>query len=341
MTSFIFLFLACLLKLLHCACMSDTTSLPSTKSGCLLQRAKTQATQQASAGPLHKQHAVLLDGRSSLQAPAGSLPPDVIIQYGEKRTATTLQHHSLCLAMNILHSGAAPCPLVATDEISTQRTSDMVTNASVFPVIKTHYTESLRKMVQLGLQKGRRVLVFATAINDTAGSDGNIQDWQASAQHLSRNLSVHVEYAQITKLLSKRGYHLVEDYASFFQLSDNQTQDFMTYIRYWDVLRQCCGKQMSADWFAVLAGDESWIPHHSPEDSAYPACETYNLDEVEQDLITSHAFQQYALMGDVNLRKVSGEDGEFNGTYCSRFSSEVRRGQEEEKKRMSKHSWAD
>ena len=52
----------------------------------------------------------------------------------------------------------------------------------------------------------------------------------------------------------------VHAYAELFGLSAGRLYALLEFLRFWDVLRQCCGVQMSADARAALFRDAGATP---------------------------------------------------------------------------------
>jgi len=300
------------ITILLLACTVHALPSNSSEPSCLLQTAIHPAVNPA------------LQDEPKIRAKTDILLPNMIIQWGEPRTATTLQFQSLCLLLTIMNPEKTKCAFVWPDHWEEEsNVSGLIHDSSSILVLKVHDEQIMKNVRKRGLEAGRDVWLFATADNETAGSDGNFVDWQPTARHLSNSLHIDVKYAQVISLLSARGHHILEDYKAIFDLSDEQTDNMIAYMRYWDVLRQCCGTQMSEDWRGILVGSHA-IPHHDPSDSAYPACQVYDLDEVEQALINLPVYQEFALKGPFQLRTASNLDKDFSGSYCSWFQRQVR-----------------
>lgn len=190
-----------------------------------------------------------------------------------------------------------------------------------YHVIKTHDFENVRK---LGAKFKRPLWVFSTA-GPEARAAGLAGDSEALTAQFGNNSQFPLKYVQVLSSLSMRGYFLVGDYASIFGLGEEDKKKLLHYIRFWSVLRQCCGAQLSADWRSVLQGGRP--THHSPFDPSNPFCETYDIDAVESTLLQSDITKQ--------MREKKVKAGkyasyypeslpEFNGTYCSWFNRQIK-----------------
>jgi len=250
--------------------------------------------------------------------------PNMIIQWGVPRTATTLQFQTLCLIMTLKHPEKTTCSFVQEKTTATEKSRlySMIKHAkNSIIVLKTHDEKLMKTLRKKGRAAGRDVWLFATADNKTAGSDGNVLDWQPTTAKLSKRLHTPVKYAQVLSLLSARGKSILKDYKPIFQLSDEETDHMMAYMSQWDILRQCCGAQMSDDWREFL------VRSHGKRRQDAGVCGSKNLadlDEVEKRLTRLPVYKRFALKGPVQLRKASGLDHAFSGSYCSWFQRQVR-----------------
>ena len=125
----------------------------------------------------------------------------------------------------------------------------------------------------------------------------------------------------------------MSDYVSKFDLSAVQATDVADYIRLWDILRVCCGAQMSKVYRAQLhsLGNSTYTrrnatmhkhmhsqkKHKRVKRSPSDDCDTTQLDDIERRLMQTNVYQSCAAGTDL-LGKVSLQDGYLDGTYCSR-----------------------
>jgi hypothetical protein len=194
--------------------------------------------------------------------------PDTVIQYGRPRSATTLQYRTLCSIMKLVKGTSVRCGFVAdlNDEPEWGRE---------FRVIKTH--QPPQEWPQHMFKDN--VWFFFTGDNGI--------NWHSEAAHLANDLGRDVKYVQLFDNLAMHGYTLAADYQPIFALNNSQCESLLTYLRYWDVLRQCCGPQMSQDWRATLQHDAAHEPYWALEDTAYPACEMYDIDKVQSNMLNT------------------------------------------------------
>lgn len=197
--------------------------------------------------------------------------PDTVIQYGKPRSATTLQSEALCDIMLLIKGSSVRCGFVS--DLNSQEQMNQV--QSEFRVIKTHQPP----------EKWPQHMFKDNAWFFFTGDDGT--NWQSEAARLANDLGRDVKYVQLRDNLAMHGYTVVSDYQQIFDLDKSQVESLLTYLRYWDVIRQCCGDQMSQDWRATLQNDTAHELHWTLEDAAYPACEIYDLDTVQSNMLNT------------------------------------------------------
>ena len=83
--------------------------------------------------------------------------------------------------------------------------------------------------------------------------------------------------------------------------------------------------QMSADWRKQLTHSASYKQHHDKNSSPYPACEMYNISEVEKLLMKTYVYQHFAHIPSLQdiIGKPSNVDGKLDGTYCERCNKNI------------------
>mmetsp|Transcript_18988 Transcript_18988/g.40042 ORF Transcript_18988/g.40042 Transcript_18988/m.40042 type:complete len:817 (-) Transcript_18988:112-2562(-) len=114
---------------------------------------------------------------------------------------------------------------------------------------------------------------------------------------------------------------LVQEYVAGFGLSEKDEANLNEYFRHWEILRQCCGQQMSMKWRNDLMPQEFKVSKFK----SHPTCKTYNIDAIEQAFMQTELYstiEQYPSIQPLN--KPSLNDGHLNGTYCSSYADLVR-----------------
>jgi hypothetical protein len=125
-----------------------------------------------------------------------------------------------------------------------------------------------------------------------------------------------IVYAQETAAMAQRDWKVIEDYKSVFSLTDSEFAEVVDYIRLWDILRRCCGPQMSSDYRARLLRHKTYKPHRQSGNVAFDACENYDIDAVEKAFIATSLTQRCEALVAVS----SGLSWAIpNGQFCKRY----------------------
>ena len=206
-------------------------------------------------------------GLSFSLAPVEWTPGVNIIQHGMPRTASTFQYQLLCIAAILK---AEQFNLSVSCQYHRHNVSADIN------VIKTHaFSESE------SLWKGmpRKHLFVSVQNNESAR---NLQ-----SKPTFRNVALFQIYADFVL----RTTSSLLDYTLLLQLSHDEVVVMHEYLRYWQVLRRCCGSQASIDWRSEMH-NSSLRAHdlHAPDSID---CHLYNLDAVEQRLRNSVACLQF------------------------------------------------
>ena len=139
-------------------------------------------------------------------------------------------------------------------------------------------------------------------------------------------------YVQSVAAVARRDWKIIEDYREIFDLDKEEYGAVVQFMRLWDVLRRCCGPQMSLDYRMRLYGKKNYAPHLTSESVAWDACEMYDIDQVELQ------FMRSTLVNRCNGRPIDGgrprstinlEDSlqarlpwsKVSGTFCSSYKN--------------------
>lgn len=229
--------------------------------------------------------------------------PRQVVQWGAPRTATALQFQILCaIAFLVRHdsSTAVRCQYRGSGG------SVPPPAANRYDVFKFHErpampTESTRE----------RLWVIATGLD---------ADWNTTVDQrdaIESHLGWPVHLTQQPAELRRRGWeHFATKYADAFRLTMPQREALVEYTRHWEVLRRCCGTQMSSSWRAALQG--------AAADGRAHACAAHDLDAVEAALMTTEVYRRFGAR-DKHLRSLSLRDGDLNGSYCRWANEQVGR----------------
>jgi len=116
-------------------------------------------------------------------------------------------------------------------------------------------------------------------------------------------------------------YSLIDVYVAGYNLPEKHRRLLREYFVQWEILRQCCGKQMSIKW----RNDMMPIQYKIDKFGSHPKCATIDIDIVERTFMNT---QIYTLIDEYpsvrELNKPSMKDDALNGTYCSSYNHLVR-----------------
>ena len=70
-------------------------------------------------------------------------------------------------------------------------------------------------------------------------------------------MNKNVTYEASLETLNRLGVHIIYEYQQFFNIPTKLMDLVYEYMRYWDILRVCCGPQMSEDWRQALLNNSS------------------------------------------------------------------------------------
>jgi hypothetical protein len=132
-----------------------------------------------------------------------------------------------------------------------------------------------------------------------------------------------VAFVQDMETLKEDGLSsLVDVYVAGYGLPEKYRLSLNDYFSKWEILRQCCGKQMSMKWRNEMMPEEYKIESIA---SNHPICPSIDIDGVERAFMNT---ELYSLIEDHPsvrvLNKASLKDDSLNGTYCSSYNHLVR-----------------
>ena len=183
-------------------------------------------------------------------------PGQPIFQFSRPRTASTFQAMLLCLIVKLKSPDRARCVF--------RSDANLRFMAQPYEVVKTHVAPILQNESRIAPDRRRGMerdfLVF-TSIDHVLGSV-----WPGAA------------YEQLYEAFASAPLREVDAYVPIFGLSRVEASAIRSYLRYWMILRQCCGLQQSHAHRMQLLGCEPDVSVDSPE---FPGCEMYNLTAVE------------------------------------------------------------
>ena len=169
----------------------------------------------------------------------------------------------------------------------------------------------------------------------TDGSDGKLGiipagSWGFKTTRDEKNGELHrknndtnLKYTQHLEDVLTVGYKIAKDYQAIFGLNDSQMELLLMFLEQWDVIRQCCGTQMSKHWRAQLISNTY--------DTSKSMCSTYNITDVEKKLMATPVYKLLANTKTSNgflkliLRPSIHDKGDLTGTYCQTYNDAVKK----------------
>jgi hypothetical protein len=140
-------------------------------------------------------------------------------------------------------------------------------------------------------------------------------NWPLEEHAVLRGAYDAISYVQYTERLAKYGLNaILKDYTDIFQLSPVESADFREYMTLWDVLRVCCGSQMSSHYRQRLHSNKP-PPATKYKRIASDFCEDHNLGEIERKIISTVVFHRCE---GHRVKYLSSRDQILDGTYCER-----------------------
>ena len=131
-----------------------------------------------------------------------------------------------------------------------------------------------------------------------------------------------VAFVQDMETLKEDGLtHLVDVYVAGYGLSEKYRASLNDYFSKWEILRQCCGKQMSSKWRNDMMPEK----YKLRSIKSHPTCAGIDIDEIERAFMKTDLYSLIENHPSVQvLNKPSLKDDNLNGTYCSSYNYLVR-----------------
>jgi len=123
-------------------------------------------------------------------------------------------------------------------------------------------------------------LLFTTVRNDASELSVNNFSWTEGK----------IAYTQIYARFVECPLCEVSKYQKIFRLTDVEVLLLTQYMRYWSILRQCCGSQMSKHWRRELFGCPNSSDPLLEGKIDYHMCGSWNLTAVENKFVKSELY---------------------------------------------------
>lgn len=248
------------------------------------------------------------DGLLYERRPPGKFPARKkhIIAHGEPRTASTLLYNMVGVS-NFLHLSRHEPHLVSDIE------AKFVKDERDFHDGSENTTKIFKTHVDLDKFLKYDAVIFTSTTTSKKAA--------ALKSHLEEQ-GHDVAHVQDMETLKSGGIkRIAADFAFGYDLCKDDEEMLVEYMTKWEVLRQCCGQQMSSSWRNDLLPEvykkEQLKPH--------PFCKDYDIDEIENAFMKTKLFSlldAYHNMRQFN--KPSLRDGELNGSYCSSYNERIK-----------------
>ena len=233
--------------------------------------------------------------------------PKFLLQVGQPRQATTLQHRTICVftLMRIIEAG------LNTTDLICQYTKSFRNKQQEYAVIKIHEPR----------------LTYNNSIYSTAwvfGTDYNYRELTLcpsdnNCTYYGKN--DHILTVNITTLQNMGLMYVISLYQNVFKLREYDIHHVRIFLKYWEILRKCCGLQMSMSYRITLNPYlNSSSAHYRAPSSEPHECVLYNIDAVYEAITKTYIGK---LLNGTNLDHVmrpSDEDKPYYATYCSDYN---------------------
>ncbi|KAL7527851.1 hypothetical protein ACHAWF_003720 [Thalassiosira exigua] len=149
--------------------------------------------------------------------------------------------------------------------------------------------------------------VFFTAVEDK-------KEAEETRRKLERE-GYSIAFVQNMETVKNDGLgELVQKYVVGYGLTENDEANLNEYFEKWQILRQCCGQQMSAKWRNDMMPKRYKDPRYT---KSHPTCAGYDIDSVEQSFMNTELYALIEKYPNIKpLNKPSMNDATLNGTYC-------------------------
>ncbi len=159
----------------------------------------------------------------------------------------------------------------------------------------------------------------STIIFTTAVDKGEADQKRADLKERGFNCGI-VQDMETLSQIGISGY--LQSYADFFNLTSQHIKLMTEYFQDWDILRQCCGMQMSR----TFKNDLLPASQKRAGTKQHNFCGDVDINNLETHFMNTDLYQLldgYKLVRRIN--RPSLVDGDLNGTYCSRYTDAIRR----------------
>ena len=254
--------------------------------------------------------------------------PNVILQIGDPRSVTTLQFITVCaaVAVKVMHIPQATVDCFFVSVKMQLKDGDLMKQRRrhEYSVIKTH-----------GYLSDTQKKFFHESLPGSKSEDGRDGAWlfhttyfnktpkKKVVEILTENIPQKVT-TDTSDVVANGVYAKRKAYEDAFSLSPHQSTILYEYLESWDLLRMCCGEQMSTWWRNHLVGQVgNKRAHFDGRDNPAKACLEVDIDQAERNLMTSELYRAMSDRCDM-LGHLSNIDGPLTGRYCRTCNENIR-----------------
>lgn len=263
----------------------------------------------------HPDNGLLYEKRPQGKFPVGGRH---IVTHGEPRTASTLLFNMVGVS-NFLHLKRHEPQFMSHIEPQYIREDPRFMKRSgedryeqYFRVSPTNTTMIFKTHIDLNKFLRYDAIIFTTAKTKTQATE-----IKSSLEEQGHD----VAYVQDMETLKRGGIpRIAHDFAFGYDLPREDEEKLAEYFSQWEILRQCCGEQMSKNWRNDLLPEV-----YKKDEKTHPFCANHDIDEIEKTFMETELYSwldAYPNMRPFN--KPSLRDGDLTGTYCSAYNGRIK-----------------
>eukprot|EP00966_Prymnesium_polylepis_P206561 4785590-Prymnesium_polylepis.3 len=242
--------------------------------------------------------------------------PQRIIQHGEARSASTFQWYLLCSILRV-------CRWRNNKEVNSPKVICSSRKAETHAKGYDRYSLQFSSRPPAGVKIKPLTLVQKTHQRPYRNAATHYFTSSYHPQKLLSYAVVHQHYPEFVK----HPLATVEDYAPVFNLTRTMVHEVQVHLRWWMIIRQCCGYQSSQDHRNKLHGFAS--RRHQPYDHDYVNCDVYRLDEVEKAFLETKLARLYIPYAQFVREDMSSlRDTAISPGFCNRTNREILNGRD-------------
>lgn len=237
-----------------------------------------------------------------------------IVTYGRPRTGTTLLFNMVGVSY-FLHLLRSDPEAIETMQLKFWKWKENSQHLKPSRILNNAGVERVRYVIKTHMsldyfRRARNLVVFSTASS---------RDEAEAMMEKEHNLLAFVQDLETLKDDGIEG--LVKHYSIGYGLSMRDQRLLIEYFKSWEILRQCCGKQMSSRHRNDMLPSQfkvSKIGNH-------PFCGEVDIDEVEGRFMNTTIYKMIEKYSNIQaLNRPSLKDEALNRTYCSSYNNLVR-----------------